>query len=73
VLEKEVPVTCVWDGRDDAGDRVEPGRYRLRVTLSEEDRVMVFPKRLDVRVGDLEGDTEGYILVFEPCSQEEGE
>ena len=43
----------MWDGLDDAGDKVEPGRYRLRVTLPEEDRVMVFPKRLDVRVGDV--------------------
>lgn len=60
-LEAEEPVTCMWDGRDDSGERVEQGRYRLRVTLPEEDRVMVFPKRLDVRVGDLadDGDANG--------------
>jgi hypothetical protein len=73
-LVDEVPVTCVWDGLDDAGERVEPGRYRLRVTLPEEDRVMVYPKRLDVRVGNLEGDTGGFVLVLdEPCTQEAGE
>ena len=72
-LEDEVPVTCVWDGLDDEGDRVETGRYRLRVTLPEEDRVMVFPKRLDVRVGNLEGDAGGYVLVAEPCGEEGGE
>jgi hypothetical protein len=73
-LEADEPVNCLWDGRDDEGEKVEPGRYRLRVTLPEEDRVMVFPKRLDVRVGDVTGDAEGDMLVLdEPCSQEEGE
>ena len=55
-LESEEPVTCVWDGRDDEGDKVEPGRYRLRVTIPEEDRVMVFPERLDVSLGDRIGE-----------------
>jgi flagellar hook assembly protein FlgD len=71
VLEKEEPVTCVWDGRDDAGDKVDQGRYRLRVTLPEEDREMVFPKRLDIRVGDLNEDAEGYVPNSgDPCAQE---
>ena len=45
-VEEEARITCVWDGRDDSGDRVEEGRYRLRVTLPDSDRVMVFPLRL---------------------------
>ena len=72
-LESEEVVTCMWDGRDDSGERVEPGRYRLRVTLPEEDREMVFPKRLDVRVGDLadDGDANGYVLSFgDTCTTE---
>jgi flagellar hook assembly protein FlgD len=71
-LEAEEPVTCVWDGADDAGGLVEPGRYRLRVTLPEEDREMVFPERLDVKAVDRIGDqTGGYDLNFgEPCTQE---
>jgi hypothetical protein len=49
-LEAEQPLSCLWDGLDDDGHPVEPGRYRLRVTLPEEDREMVFPRRLNVRV-----------------------
>ena len=75
-LEDEVTVTCLWDGRDDAGDKVDPGRYRLRVTIPEEDRVMVYPKRLDVRVGNVgedAEDAEGDVLTFgDPCTQGEG-
>jgi hypothetical protein len=67
-LSEEEPVSCVWDGLDDDGDPVEPGRYRLRVTLPEEDREMVFPRRLDIRAGDVTAeDDEGYVLVPEPC------
>ena len=58
-------MSCLWDGLDDDGDPVEPGRYRLRVTLPEEDREMVFPRRLDVRVGDI--GAGGYVLAFDPC------
>ena len=58
-LEAEQGVTCAWDGLDDGGDPVEPGRYRLRVAIPEEDREMVFPTRLSVRVGDLTGEREG--------------
>jgi len=73
-LEDEVPVTCLWDGRNDAGDKVEPGRYRLRVTIPEEDRVMVYPKRLDVRVGNVGEEVEGDVLTLgDPCTQGEGE
>ena len=64
-LRAEEPVSCLWDGLDDDGDPVEPGRYRLRVTLPEEDREMVFPRRLDVRAGDIGAD--GYVLAFDPC------
>jgi flagellar hook assembly protein FlgD len=72
-LQAGEPVNCTWDGRDDSGERVEPGRYRLRVTLPEEDREMVFPKRLDVRVGDLaEDDTNGYTLTIGETCETEG-
>ena len=58
-------VTCAWDGLDDAGDKVEPGRYRLRVTLPGQDRVMVFPAPARIVQP---GAKEGYELVFsEPC------
>jgi len=66
-LNEDEALTCAWDGLDDDGDKVEPGRYRLRVTLPGEDRVMVFPRRLDVQPGA----KEGYELVFsEPCVAE---
>ncbi len=51
-LAEEEPVVCVWDGAADEGEPVEPGRYRLRVTLPGQDRVMVFPRRIDVEPGD---------------------
>lgn len=51
-LAEDEPAVCVWDGASDEGDPVEPGRYRLRVTLPEQDRVMVFPRRIDVEPGD---------------------
>lgn len=42
-------VRCLWDGRDDEGQPVDPGNYRLRVALPAHDRDMVFPKRIAVR------------------------
>ena len=47
-LEANTPVLCTWDATNDDGERVEPGRYRLRVSLPGEEREMVFPRRLDV-------------------------
>ena len=72
-LESEEPVTCVWDGLDDEGDPAEPGRYRLRVTIPEEDRVMVFPERLDVNQSDrIGGETGGDVIgLVDPCSLED--
>ncbi len=66
-LSSEEPITCRWDGIDDDGEKAGPGRYRLRVTLPGQDRVMVFPKRLDVQPGA----GKGYVLAFdEPCVPE---
>ena len=70
-LQAEQPIVCAWDGLDDSGNPVAQGRYRLRVVIPEEDREMVFPRRLDVRVGDLTGDREGDPPVpGEACSVE---
>ena len=50
--------TYYWDGRDQKGETVPPGRYKLRVTLLGEDRVLVTPGTIRVheapptRVGD---------------------
>ena len=66
-LSTEMPIRCEWDGLDDDGEKVGPGRYRLRVTLPGQGRVMVFPKRLDVQPGA----NEGYELgLGEPCVAE---
>ena len=35
--------TYVWDGRQRGGGTAPPGRYKLRVTLLGEDRVLVLP------------------------------
>jgi hypothetical protein len=48
-LVSEERITCTWDGRDDDGDPVPPGNYRLHVVLPSEDRDMVFPQRILVR------------------------
>jgi hypothetical protein len=32
-----------WDGKDEAGKVMPVGRYRLRVTLEDEDRVLTLP------------------------------
>ena len=66
-LTEDERVTCVWNGLDDDGDKVEPGRYRLRVTLPGEDRIMVFPRRLDVQPGANRGQE---IVLGEPCGPE---
>ena len=41
-------VTYSWDGRDDRGRIVPPESYYLRVELSEADRSMIWPKRIEV-------------------------
>jgi hypothetical protein len=43
------PVEVTWDGRDDAGAVVRPGKYRLRVVLPSQDRDMVYPRPIAVR------------------------
>lgn len=50
-LEAEEAVTYIWDGRNDEGAIVAPGRYRLGVELPESDRTMVWPVRMTVRHG----------------------
>jgi flagellar hook capping protein FlgD len=40
-----------WDGRDDAGQYVAPGRYRLRLTLVDADRVATSGERLRIPPG----------------------
>lgn len=48
-LREEEVVRYLWDATTDAGEPVPAGRYRLRVILSESDRDMVFPRKLEVR------------------------
>lgn len=48
-LEKDEPVTYLWDATTDDGDPAPTGRYRLRVVLPDSGRDMVFPKRIDLR------------------------
>jgi len=63
-LEADERIRCLWDGLDDEGEKAEPGRYRLRVTLPDEGREMVFPKRLDIDAAD----RDGYAFALtEPC------
>lgn len=47
-LAAREPVTYIWDGRDDEGELVASGRYRLLVGLPSEDREMVWPRRFTV-------------------------
>lgn len=65
-------VVCAWDGRDDAGELVAPGHYRLRVLAPGADRDMVYPRRIDARGGKGgAGDAaaEGHdALAPEPCA-----
>jgi hypothetical protein len=48
-LSADRPVEVTWDGRDDAGSPVRPGKYRLRVVLPSRDRDMVYPRPIAVR------------------------
>jgi flagellar hook assembly protein FlgD len=54
VLDSDVELTAeeevgfTWDGRDDAGNPVPAGRYRLAVTLPAHDREMIWPQRITV-------------------------
>jgi hypothetical protein len=50
------PVAFRWDGRDDAGDVVPDGRYRLRIHLDEQRRTIVIPNpiRVDTEAPELE-------------------
>ena len=47
-LERNRPVTYLWDATTDDGDPAPTGRYRLRVVLPAADRDMVFPRRIDL-------------------------
>ncbi len=38
----------VWDGRDDAGDVVPDGRYRVRIRFHEADRTIDIPSSIEV-------------------------
>lgn len=59
-LEAGERVTYVWDGRDDAGEYVPEGRYRLRVDLPERDREMVWPRRLVFSSDPADATERGY-------------
>jgi len=48
-LAEDELIRCEWDGRDDDGNPVAPGNYRLRVVLPGQDRDMVFPLRILAR------------------------
>lgn len=41
-------VSYVWDRSTDAGGIAAPGRYRLQVELPSEERVMIWPRRIEV-------------------------
>ena len=45
-LTADEEVTVVWDGEMDSGQMAPSGRYRLRVVLPNQDRDMVYPKRI---------------------------
>jgi len=61
-------VVCGWDGRDDAGELVDPGHYRLEVVLPGEDREMVYPSRIDARGGNgRAGDRPAQSEAEPPC------
>jgi hypothetical protein len=40
-----------WDGRGDSGQFVAPGRYRLRLTLVDADRIATSGERLRIPAG----------------------
>ncbi len=41
-------VTYVWDGRDDDGEVVRDGRYRLRLRLEDQHRTITVPTRIRI-------------------------
>lgn len=43
------PSTFRWTGRDDSGELVPEGEYRLRVDTTDPDRTIVFPRPVEVR------------------------
>jgi FlgD Ig-like domain len=45
-LDAGQKVTYVWDGRTDGGMVAPPGRYRVGVQLPDEDRDMIWPRRI---------------------------
>ncbi len=46
---EKAPAHCFdWDGRDDAGEAVPPGFYRLQVTLREADRQGISGEKLRI-------------------------
>ena len=49
VLEGNRRHCALWDRRDEAGELVPPGAYRLRVSLSEADRVATAGEAIRVR------------------------
>jgi len=69
-VEADEPIVCVWDGVLDGGGSAPPGRYRLRITLPEEDRQMVFPRRLDVIPGVDAPGPKGNVFE-DPCGSED--
>ena len=74
-LAEDERIQCLWDGRDDDGDPVPPGNYRLRVVLPGQDRDMVFPLRILVRQpgGDpgsvTDADGEAPVAVESACER----
>lgn len=56
-------IRCLWDGRDDEGQPVAPGNYRLRVLLPSRDRDMVFPQRIAAP----RTPPESAVVIGEPC------
>jgi hypothetical protein len=47
-LERGEEIAYGWDGEDDEGEPVAPGRYRLLVEVPASDRTMIWPKRITV-------------------------
>jgi len=59
-LEAGKRVKYDWDGRDDDGDYVKEGRYRLRVELPERGRDMVWPRRLEFSLNPADANVRGW-------------
>jgi len=59
-LERDSPVTYLWDGTGDDGETAPVGRYRLRVELPESGRDMVFPRRVDLNLPPPRDDVDRY-------------